>query len=172
MRLPALLLAGAAIALVALASNRPAGGDEASVLLSRSTGSIKLRNDRAGEAVVTARDMAPGRRARGRVLVGVNRKADMELAVDEVTHHAGPYGADLAQSVELKIRRIGRGPGGKHVYRGPVQPIEGLRLGTWRGGSGYRYRVRLRLPRGDASQNVLQGAGTQFTLRWLAHEKE
>ena len=66
------------------------------------------------------------------------------------------------------MRRIGRGPGGKHIYRGPVAPVEGIELGRWRAGSSFRYRVRLKLPDTGPSQNVQQGASTRFTLHWHA----
>jgi hypothetical protein len=68
------------------------------------------------------------------------------------------------------VRRIGRGPGGKHIYQGPVAPVEGIELGRLRAGSSYRYRVRLNLPDTGTSQNGQQGASTEFTLHWDATE--
>jgi hypothetical protein len=172
MKVFAPLLIMAAFALVALAGDRPAGGEQPSVLLSDSTGALEVKNPQSGQAVVTGLNMAPGESVKGRVWVGVNRKADMHLSIADVTHGPGPSGATLGGSLKVNVRRIGRGPGPRHVYRGTLDAVGAFELGRWLPGSSHGYRVRLKLPYTRASQNALQGASSQFSLLWQAHEHE
>jgi hypothetical protein len=155
-----------AVAVAAIDGPRPAENGPGLAL--KGGRAVQIKSSHRGHAVLKGEDMAPGDTRKGKVKVSVERRAKVSLRVDKVKKQPGPRGGVLAKAMQLRIKRIGRGPGKRTVYKGRVKRVGKRKLGTWDGGESHRYRVKVTLPASADSQDSLQGARTGFRMLWRA----
>jgi hypothetical protein len=160
-----LVAAGVAVAAIGDGHSGPETGPP--LALKAAHGALKIRSSHRGHAVVKGHDLAPGDKRKGKVKVSVNRDAKVSLRIDAVGKVPGPNGGLLAEALWLKIKRIGA-RGKRPAYNGVVKRVRKRSLGYWDRGESRRYRVRVKLPASNESQDSLQGAHTSFRLRWRA----
>jgi hypothetical protein len=162
----AILLAATGAAVAAIGGHRdPATGPV--LALKAAHGAVKIKSSHQAHAILTGSDMAPGDKRTGKVKVSVDRHARVWLRIDQVDKQPGPQGGVLAKAMWLKVRRMGA-PGKQPAYNGPLKRVRKRSLGVWDRGESRRYRVRVKFPASESSQDALQGAGTAFRLLWRA----
>lgn len=153
----AFAIAGIAIASAADSDPAEPAGPDPDVELLAGQGPIEIDNSRAGRAIVSAHDMAPGESVFGTVRVSVRGgPARVRLALRSLRSPPGPYGGRLADSLLVRIRKIG-GVQRRLLFSGHPTELPPLKLGRWRGTTPHVYRMRVRFPGGAVPQNRLQG---------------
>jgi hypothetical protein len=126
---------------------------------------LTIHSSGAGRAVVSARDMAPGDRAKGRVTVRVSGgRAHVSLRAGRVEREPGPLGGTLSKVLHIRVLAL-HGDGARTLYSGHPRGLR-ANLGGWRPGTKRAYRIVAHLPRRVGNQ--MQGAATSFRLVWRA----
>ena len=164
--LVAFALAGIALASAGDLAPESAGA-RTDIELLAGRGPIKIVNSRGGRAIVSARNMAPGTSRAGTVRVSVRgRPARVSLGVRRLRSPPGPYGGRLANALVVTLRKVGAHK--PVLFRGDPRQLRRVKLGRWRRGKARRYRLRVRFPGSEPSQNRLQGARASFAVVWQA----
>lgn len=127
-------------------------------LISAASGAIEIGNSHAGAAVIEARNLLPGESRRGSVTVSNPNLQPLTLSLAPRL----VAGRELAESLELELRRSGRGS----LYAGPLAEMPRLPLSELAPGERHDYDLKLSLP--PDAKDSLQGTAGSFDLIWSA----
>jgi hypothetical protein len=154
-----------------LALDRPAPRRAPAFTLAAADGALQLANDRAGAAILGARDLRPGDRAEGSVRLSVAAGFDvsLHLRLDGVTERPGAGGGRLATRLALQITDVTSPSRPVTVYDGPPAGLSSVSLGTLQGGIERRYRFAVAFPSGP-DDDAYQGAALSAGFLWTATE--
>jgi spore coat-associated protein N len=121
-------------------------------------GTLSLTNSRAGGAIFSATNLAPGQAARGTVTVSNSGSLPGELALT-----ASPSRVGLGLS--LVVRDVAAG---STVYSGPLTGLSSLPLGRLEPGAARTFAFSAALP--ASAGNAAQGKSTTVSYTWAATE--
>jgi len=162
------LMAAALIGLALLVQDQPA---ETVAARASAGGSLSLANSRAGAAIFTADNLAPGDSTSGTVPLTNTGTLTGSLALwhTDLTDVPGPGGGALSDRLELTVAE--QGAGGGPLYSGrlsamPVLPLGGLAVGTAR-----TFSFTASLPEGTGD-NAYAGASASVRYAWALEAGE
>ena len=161
------IAAGCAVAAVAREADRQPTAAQPHRLLSDQR-PIRFHNSDEGRAIVHAEAMAPGDSRIGRVRVGIKgAPAQVALKLRDLVSPPGPAGGELASGLRITVAKIGADRD-QRLYTGELSDLHRIDLGRWTPGNLHYFRVSVRFPKRERSQNELQGASASFALTWTA----
>jgi hypothetical protein len=162
--LAAATLAAGVVLLVA-AGHRPA----APALVATASGDLSLGNSRDGQAVLTARDLAPGASTSGTLTLSNHSANERELLLGaDVADRPGRRGGSLSAALGLRVERL-NADAPVLVYEGRLDELSDVALDRLAPKSGQRYRLTATLPEsGPGVDDAFAGSALEVGLRWHA----
>ena len=162
--LAAATLAAGLVLLVA-AGHRPAGP----ALVATASGDLSLGNSRDGEAVLAARDLAPGASTSGTLTLSNRSANERELSLGaDVADKPGRRGGALSAALGLRVERLDA-DAPVLVYEGRLDELPDVALDRLAPKRGQRYRLTVTLPEsGPGIDDAFAGSALEVGLRWHA----
>ncbi len=154
---------------VAYAAVRPTQDVAARQLLA--SGRVRISNSRGGDAILGMRDMQPGDKVVGMVIIGnaSGTRARLYLGLSRLTESPGMGGGKLSSRLVLSVKRIFSNTHRHTLYLGPLRRMPLVKLGRFRPGEKRLYRFRVRFVPGDPlGDDRYQRASTSLQFTWYA----
>lgn len=160
-------------ATVAYATVRAPSDDGAmNQLRGSSSGRVKIKNSRGGDAILGMKDMLPGDHVSGTVRIGNASKrarARFYLGLSKLVETQGAGGGHLSYRLVLTVKRLSSTRRPKIVYCGSLRRMPMLKLGTFRARETRTYRFTVTFPNGPSTlDNRFQGGTIDLQFTWYA----
>jgi Ca2+-binding RTX toxin-like protein len=161
----ALLVAFLATIAFAWSDPRPTGPRGGGPVAFEVRGAMRAADSLAGQAILSASNLAPGGAVVGTVAIRNDGGAGGALALEprNLADLPGPAGGTLSSELELTVRDIS-GHSDAIVYSGRLAAMERREIGFLEPGDRRLYRFVASLP--DVPTNALQAAGLSVDYRW------
>jgi spore coat-associated protein N len=147
----------------------------AQAVLTQATGDLHLSSSREGQAIFSARGLAPGRSVSGTVtlLNSGSLPGDLALRQLDVADQPGVHGGRLSSVVKLSIADVSGGSS-IPIFAGRLGSLGARTLGAIGPGEARTFRFTASLPDGGlpsgptAGDNAFAGSGLTVRYTWIA----
>lgn len=159
------------------AERSPAAGNPVVASFSKK-GDLRMRDQRNGEPILIASDLAPGdQQKRGVRITNTGARGRFSVEKRNLTSQPGPNGGDIEDVLILRVVRVRPGTGGGDLaYAGKVSDMPPLDLGVWKRHHHGRYRFKVILPDTGpppspvTGDNLYQGSEASVKFVWQASQ--
>ena len=154
-------------AVAAFAGTAPRHAPQAQSKLA--AGVLSQSNSKAGSAILSAGNLAPGDTSSGTVTITNTGTLAGQFELDKsgLSDVVGPGGGALSGALDLQVQDLNDD---SEVYRGALDAMPTRPLGAFQPGESHTYRFTVGLPdRGDAVDNLFEGATATVQYNWVAH---
>jgi spore coat-associated protein N len=165
-----------ALAAFSLAVAAPRNHDFATLDLEQASGSLRITNSQAGQALLTATDMRPGDGVSGTVRIGNDGDIAGRFGVrtEGIEDTPGPFGGRLSERIELVLFDVTNVQQPLTLFAGHPAEFGQVDLGTFAAGESREYVLAATLPDGGTpnsntgGDNLYQGSGIRLDFVWQA----
>ena len=141
-------------------------------------GILSQTNSRAGHAVLSAADMAPGSSASGQLDIANSGDVPAGMVLRDSGKEDTPASPALSAKLRLLVEDLGNPACGSSCppavtkYSGTLGAMPQLDLGTFAPGAQHRYRFTVTYPDGgpNGADNAYGGAATKVDFVWEADQ--